>query len=78
MQNKFLSTASIKRLFKKLGGKSISRKACLDFQKHMYQNAEIIGKIAIKNALYEGRKSVKERDINEAISDIKGQEQKNL
>ena len=71
MKNKFLSIASVKRLFKKLGGKSISREAYLELQKYLLEHAEIIGRIAIKNAEYEGRTSIKERDIKEALKDIK-------
>lgn len=73
-KNKFLSVASIKRLFKKLGGKSVSKEAVLELEKYILKNAEIIGKIAIKNALYEGRKSVKAKDIKEAIKEIEVQE----
>lgn len=70
MKNKFLSVAAVKRLFKKLGGKSAGKKACLELQNKIESYAVLIGKLAIKNALYEGRTSVKDKDIKEAIREL--------
>lgn len=73
MRNKFLSTSAIKRILKKIDNVRVSNGACLELKKYLEFQAIIIGKIAIKNALYEGRKSVKDRDIKEAIKEIEEQ-----
>lgn len=70
MKNRLLSTVAVKKLFKKSGCKRISRKAYLELQKNIEEYARVIGKLAVKNALYEGRKTVRENDIKEAIKEI--------
>ena len=70
MKNRILSFVAIKRLFKKLGGK-IGFAGFLELQKNIEENLIEIGKLAIKNASYEGRRVVKEEDIKEALKEIK-------
>ena len=70
MKQKFLSVAEIKRVFKRFKGR-INLKGCLEFQKNVKDYAELIAKIAVKNTLYEGRRLVKDKDIKEAMGEIK-------
>ena len=74
MKDKFLSLAAIKRIFKKFKGK-IGLKGGLEFQKNIKDYAELVAKVAVKNALYEGRGIAKENDIKEAIKELEGRKE---
>lgn len=71
MKKRLLSLSAIKKILRKAGSERISRKACLELQKNVEEYAIIIGKLAVRNALYEGRKSIKDRDIKEALKEIR-------
>ena len=69
---KFLSLAAAKRLFRRLNGR-IGLNGYLEFEKVVENYAKSIAKLAIKNAIYEGRKSVKGKDAREALKEIEGE-----
>lgn len=68
---KFLSNLSVKRIIKVAGGERVSVGACLELEKTLVEHALLIGKLAIENAKCEGRKSIKDKDIKEAVKEIK-------
>ncbi|PIN77635.1 histone [Candidatus Woesearchaeota archaeon CG10_big_fil_rev_8_21_14_0_10_34_12] len=60
------SDNSIKKVLKSAGAIRISQKAVKKLKNIVKERALIIAKKAVKNAEYSGRKSVKEKDIEEA------------
>ena len=65
MKEHIFSGNSIKRLLKKEGAKAISNAAAHKMIDLIENYAKEIGKRAIKNAFYSGRKTVKEEDVEE-------------
>jgi len=68
--DKFLSLATVKKIFKKFGGR-IGLNGYLELQKNTKNYAELVAKLAVKNALYEGRRIVKDSNIKEALEELK-------
>lgn len=65
------SDNSIKKIIKKEGALRISKNAVQKLKAIAEDYASIIAKKAVKNAEYSGRKSVKSKDIEEAIKEEK-------
>ncbi|MBI5871458.1 NFYB/HAP3 family transcription factor subunit [archaeon] len=63
------STASIRKIMKKVGALRISRSAVKKLKALTEGYASIIARKAVKNAQYSGRKSIKAEDIEEALKD---------
>ena len=72
MEKKILSLATARRLFRKLRG-GIGLNGYSEFEKTLESYAEIVAKLAIKNASYEGRKVVKNKDVKEALKELEGE-----
>lgn len=63
--SKIFSVRAMERIFKSAGAKVVSQKAALRMRKLIEDYAEVIARRAVKNALYEGRKTVKSEDLEE-------------
>lgn len=62
-----LSNNSIRKILKKAGALRISKEAIKELKRLTEKSTLLIAKKSVKNAEYSGRKSVKARDIEEAI-----------
>ena len=59
----FLSINSMKKILKREGAKVISDKAAIKLRQILNDHAVLISKKAIKNAMFSGRKVIKQEDI---------------
>ena len=60
---KVLSLMSMKKLFKLAGAKSVGLDAAIEMRKQVEDYAGKIGRKAVRNALLDGRKTIKKEDV---------------
>lgn len=63
MKKKLFSINAIKKILRNEGARAVSEKAAIKLNKIAGDYTALLARKAIKNALYSGRKVVKEEDI---------------